>query len=253
MKKFKNYGFTLSEVLITLAIIGIVAAITVPTIMANYTKQAKSAKLKKAASVVSQACKKALADNGTGDIRNTDLYQAVSSSVSAEEATKVFSKYFNIASDVKIASNNFPFQEGYDNHYTNNYKYFTLTDGNTILINLPSDLAKEIYKAELEFYVDLDSMYKGLNITNDDVFHVPITSSGSFALDVNDKDSLMPYDDIEICGRFVGHGELFDSKCFIEIVKNNWQFNYKRSYYPPLTKTNIKNYYDYYMKNNGEN
>ena len=253
MKKLKNYGFTLSEVLITLAIIGVVAAITVPTLMANYTKQAKSAKLKKAASVVSQACKKALADNGTGDIRNTDLYEAVGTSVSVEEATKVFNKYFNIANDVKVASRSFPFQEGSYNHCTENYKYFTLSDGITVLINLPSNYAKEIYKTELEFYVDLDSIYKGPNISNFDVFHIPITSSGSLALNIYDPDSLttnITCNNVDV----YGHGELHDSKCFIDIVKNNWQFNYKKKgSYPKSIKTDIKSYYDHYMKNNGGN
>ena len=41
-----NEGFTLSEVLITLVIIGIIAAVTVPVIMANYKKAETAAKLK---------------------------------------------------------------------------------------------------------------------------------------------------------------------------------------------------------------
>ena len=39
-----NKAFTLSEVLITLAIIGVVAAITLPTIIANYNEQDKYVK-----------------------------------------------------------------------------------------------------------------------------------------------------------------------------------------------------------------
>lgn len=40
-------GFTLAEVLITLGIIGIVAAMTIPQVLANYRKKALEAKLKK--------------------------------------------------------------------------------------------------------------------------------------------------------------------------------------------------------------
>lgn len=40
-------GFTLAEVLITLGIIGIIAAITLPTIIGKYQKKAASSKLKK--------------------------------------------------------------------------------------------------------------------------------------------------------------------------------------------------------------
>ncbi|MBE7709586.1 MAG: prepilin-type N-terminal cleavage/methylation domain-containing protein, partial [Cyanobacteria bacterium SIG32] len=36
----KRFGFTLAEVLITLAIIGVVAAMTIPTLVANYQTRA---------------------------------------------------------------------------------------------------------------------------------------------------------------------------------------------------------------------
>ena len=48
-------GFTLSEVLITLVIIGVIAAITIPNVIANSRRQESSAKLKKAYSVLCQA------------------------------------------------------------------------------------------------------------------------------------------------------------------------------------------------------
>ncbi len=48
-------GFTLAEVLITLGIIGVVAAMTLPTLITNYQKRATVAKLKRAYSVIKQA------------------------------------------------------------------------------------------------------------------------------------------------------------------------------------------------------
>jgi type II secretory pathway pseudopilin PulG len=45
----------LAEVLITLVVIGVISAITVPTIITNYQKQSIPAKLKKFYSTMNQA------------------------------------------------------------------------------------------------------------------------------------------------------------------------------------------------------
>ena len=59
-----NRGFTLSEVLITLGIIGVVAAMTLPQIVHNYKKQEVEAKLKKFYTTMSQAVKLSELENG---------------------------------------------------------------------------------------------------------------------------------------------------------------------------------------------
>ena len=50
-----KYGFTLAEVLITLGIIGVVAAMTLPNLIANYRSKVAVTQLKKMYSVMSQA------------------------------------------------------------------------------------------------------------------------------------------------------------------------------------------------------
>ena len=57
-------GFTLAEVLITLGIIGIVAALTMPSLIQNSKRQETSARLKKFYSTMSQALIMAELDNG---------------------------------------------------------------------------------------------------------------------------------------------------------------------------------------------
>ena len=57
-------AFTLAEVLITLGIIGIVAAMTMPTVMSHYKKQEATARLKKFYSAMSQAITLSEIDNG---------------------------------------------------------------------------------------------------------------------------------------------------------------------------------------------
>lgn len=54
-KKMRKSGFTLAEVLITLVIIGVIAAMTVPTLMNNTNSQEFRSALKKAISALNQA------------------------------------------------------------------------------------------------------------------------------------------------------------------------------------------------------
>ncbi len=62
-----NKAFTLSEILITLTIIGVIAAITIPTLMQKYTEHANVQKLKKTYNTLSNAFAQAIAENGTID------------------------------------------------------------------------------------------------------------------------------------------------------------------------------------------
>ena len=60
----REKGFTLAEVLITLAIIGVVAAMTIPTLIGNYKKHATETKIKKFYSQMTQAIRLSEIDNG---------------------------------------------------------------------------------------------------------------------------------------------------------------------------------------------
>ena len=60
----KKFGFTLAEVLITLGIIGVVAAITMPTLIQNYQKSKTANQLKTVYSLMNQAVKMSEIDNG---------------------------------------------------------------------------------------------------------------------------------------------------------------------------------------------
>ena len=57
-------AFTLAEVLITLGVIGVVAALTMPSLIAKYDKLRTVTKLKKFYSVMNQAVNKSIVQNG---------------------------------------------------------------------------------------------------------------------------------------------------------------------------------------------
>ena len=70
----RGEGFTLAEVLITLMIIGIVAALTIPSVISNYQQQEFKTGLKKAVSVLNEAIQTNIAQDGETPYENRDLF-----------------------------------------------------------------------------------------------------------------------------------------------------------------------------------
>ena len=75
MSKSPNFrAFTLAEVLITLAIIGIVAAISIPSVISNTQQQEYKTGLKKAVSVLNSAITMNIAMEGESPYDNANLF-----------------------------------------------------------------------------------------------------------------------------------------------------------------------------------
>ena len=85
----KSAAFTLAEVLITLGIIGVVAAMTMPSLITNYQKKQTVTQLKKAYSELSQALKASEAEYGTMDSWDFSGYKPQNS-----ERYDDFTKYY---------------------------------------------------------------------------------------------------------------------------------------------------------------
>lgn len=90
MYKKKKNGFTLAEVLITLGIIGVVAAMTIPTLMSSYRKKVIETRLSKFYSTINQALKLAEADyddrSGWDELGNGYIEDENGDSVPAAES-----------------------------------------------------------------------------------------------------------------------------------------------------------------------
>lgn len=88
-------AFTLAEVLITLGIIGVVAALTLPSLIQKYQDQVLENQLKKMYSTLSQGVQKAMADDGVSNFIDTELFQACRMAAS-DACIQMVKKYFNV-------------------------------------------------------------------------------------------------------------------------------------------------------------
>lgn len=102
-KIFSNCGFTLAEVLIVLAIIGVVAALTIPTLMAKNAKIEYVAALKKAYSQMENGFSLIMANEGVSRLGETSMYDGTGYTNVARnnKIETTMKKYFNIAKSCK--------------------------------------------------------------------------------------------------------------------------------------------------------
>ena len=82
MKKESKIAFTLAEVLITLGIIGVVAAMTIPSLIQSYKEKSTVTAVKQSYSIFAQALKMVTIDN-------PDLSALTDSSLSAKENSQI--------------------------------------------------------------------------------------------------------------------------------------------------------------------
>lgn len=182
-----HLAFTLSEVLITLGIIGVVAALTLPALISKYEKQVLENQFKTAYSLVNNAVTRMSADNP--DIMNTYCGSTYHGSSSSEEMTKFavdFSKYFDVVNDKTTIRNNIlynninfkqpnykKYSKGTDpNGYTDGQ--FAIKNGMTIS-NGYCWIGNSSKGLHVEFLIDTNGL-KGPNAMGYDLFYFWINS-----------------------------------------------------------------------------
>ena len=125
-------AFTLSEVLITIAVVGVISAITLPTLIKNYNKKIAVNRLKETYSLINQVVKTSEIDNGPLESWNYNL--------SGEDfAKKYIRPYFKVIKDCKANNNNCWAKVKYlnnkfiDNAYQPSYCYgFVINNGSSL-------------------------------------------------------------------------------------------------------------------------
>ena len=208
MKKYRILGFTLAETLITLVIIGVVAAITLPVLFSNYQEEQTKAALKKNYAAFKNAFYKLKYIDGA-DYNNL-VIPANNQQINVTTSFKNdLSKYMVISKFCRHTEGCFPsvIYKKNGKVYTSNYSSttdqysqenisFVLNDGTSVLLTLWSDFTitgnymgingNRLESVALVIFIDVNGLRKP-NTNGKDIFYFVLGKDGIIPTGIDDK------------------------------------------------------------------
>lgn len=220
-------GFTLAEVLVTLGIIGVVSAMTVPTLMQNYQRKSYVTQLHKVYNEFSQALLQYQTDRNALNLTEAGLNTPAS-------MKPFFHEYFKVVQDCEKGVDAPCFVNDYKNlngvlHTGINKNTWSL--GACVVIASGASICSDRVNGNV--FVDVNGT-KGPNILGRDAFYMYLHNDG-----VLDVGSATP--DCRTNGNCGGStlkevrekgnscqasATLTDYNCFGKILNDNWEMNY---------------------------
>ena len=168
-----KFAFTLAEVLITIGIIGVVAAITIPNLITNYQKKVTVTKLKQTYSLLNQAIKRSEHENG--DMSSWDY------NLTADEYFKKYLiPYINTHSKnttENLKTSRYPYK------YLNGQATIMFVDSTVVDIYTINDvdivIPKTVYtgftEGRINIKIDINGVNNKPNVYGKDSFYMLIT------------------------------------------------------------------------------
>ncbi len=158
-------GFTLAEVLITLTIIGVVAALTIPTVVRNYQKQQTVVQLKKVYSALSNTTNLAIAEQGP--ITGWKVGANNSGQAAIDFANTYLIPYLKVSKNCEtnitgVCTFNYTYlNSSTQNSLSNAYTRFYLNDGIFIALRIANTIAEDgLNYRQAYLYIDINGQKK---------------------------------------------------------------------------------------------
>lgn len=223
-------GFTLAEVLLTLAIVGIVAALTIPALLNSTGNQETISQLKKVNTELNQAFQLIINDNNSSFVdviaadTNNDLRNKFAEKIN-------FTKTCNQGTAGCYAS-------GLKDLYGSNAGHNFIANGSTAItpnnmnyafINVSKNCTSGLYtensvaKSCGEIYVDLNG-FKGPNTFGKDIFNFLVTREKIVPQGMEGTNTYTS--DWATCNPAQDRGGWGGIACTYRIIKEGWAINY---------------------------
>lgn len=214
MKLINKFGFTIAEILITLGIIGVVAAMTLPTLKIETQKKQFVAGLEQSYSMLNQLIKLSEITNGPMSFWDWGY----GGTLTPDQTFKTYfapylkiAKYCNTYSDCGYTSNT-PWL------YMDKSNYWIPMTGSSNVAVILSNGSLLAYRAYLgstlmkDWIIDVNSS-KGPNILGQDTFQLQT--------DINK--GILPYDYTDTDANILNNCKVSGYTCATKILKDGWQ------------------------------
>lgn len=222
----KKFGFTLTEVMITVGIIGVIAALTIPNLVANYQKNLFATSLHRVYNDLDSAIQKYMADQHVDDLRESDMYnnsEALRRFITStfDVAMDCGTRYYNPDASKNCFAPNYGYIEGFERANLIDFEHnantcnmvFMTTSGASLCVDTKKQEGSSYGKGDSTEYllgVEIDvNGPQGPNIFGRDLFmtmHVQFDGTIKDETFVSDEDTP---------GNFFGR-----------LLNNNWKMNY---------------------------
>lgn len=248
IKRTVLYGFTLAEVLITLAIIGVVASLTIPTLVVNYQKKQYTTQLEHFISDFNNALGLIKNDMNCSDLACTGIWDSTDESTGAEIWTKLKATgRLHIIKDCGLSANEGCFSSSE-----------TYLNGDSVASSATVDSNTTIAKGVLANGVSISMWDDGGNCSNSwagntgsvtemcgpmtidingpakpniwgrDLFHLRITNKGGvlpYGINLYPSSRRWDYPSSASCD-LENYSASHGTTCAARILEQGWQMNY---------------------------
>jgi len=238
----KKNGFTLAEVLITLGIIGVVAALVMPALIANYKKQVYVTQLKKTISAWEQGMNLMLATDGVDYLGDTEFARVLlsagqygyngTSAALVPESTDILKKYFKIIKIEDAAQYSVKYLNGTSFPFSPGYRKFYMADGSVYYVAISFGMDPTTDNISYgDRIIDVNGD-KGPNLMGRDIFGFRVNNKGM--LIPYNSEQVVPYgqaywrDTPSSCG-VAGSSDMTGVNgigCAARIIENGWVMDY---------------------------
>ena len=209
----KKLAFTLAEVLVTMSIIGIVAALTVPNIVSNYQKETQAIQIRKAVNDLGAAFDMLLTEEGKTKLTSTSIFTGKKPNGATYGITPFIKEKFKVVREYSCFASKYKSISGTSANFSCDGEQYLFANSNAICIKKGTNI--------INITIDTNGPDKP-NTSGRDLFALYVDANGEIQGDgASSGSSGSGYSSGDNC-EVNTNGKY----CLNKLMQNNWKMDY---------------------------